>query len=182
MSPRRLSLTVILVLAVILAIDGGAWWWVTQRMLTEVATWEVVQSAQGISISSGTPERGGWPYAAEIMLPSVVAATSGNQASWQADQVVLRLSPLHPQTLIVTAHGNQTVRVGVAPPVIVTAAHLAAAIPLTLPQTVTIERPCRHRRLCRRAADHRVACGTAGRIRTGGDGGAAGHPRDDAAL
>lgn len=139
MSPRRASLALIFVLVVLLVIDGAGWWWVTQRMMAEVVAWEADQAAQGLSVGSGPPMRGGWPFAAEVMLPSVTAATTGNRVSWQADLVVLRLSPLHPTTLAVSVHGAETIRAGVAAPVTVTAQRLVASIPLAAPQIVTIE-------------------------------------------
>ncbi len=139
MSPRRVSMTLALILALLVAIDAGGWWWVTQRMMAEVVAWEAAEAEQGLTVSSGTPMRGGWPFAAEVMLPSVVAATTGNRASWQADQVVLRLSPLHPATLALDVNGTQTLRAGAAAPVTVTAQRLAAFIPLATPQIVTIE-------------------------------------------
>jgi hypothetical protein len=139
MSPRRVSISLALILALLLTIDGAGWWWITQRMMTEVTAWEADQAAQGLSVGSGTPMRGGWPFAAEVMLPSVTVATTGNRASWQADQVVLRLSPLHPGTLALTVNGTQTVRVGVTAPTTITAQRLAAFIPLNPPQIVTIE-------------------------------------------
>lgn len=138
-SPRRASIALALILAGLLTIDVTGWWWITGRMMAEVTAWEADQAAQGLSIGSGTPMRGGWPFAAEVMLPSMTAATTGNRASWQADQVVLRLSPLHPGTLALTVNGTQTLRFGGTAPVAVTARRLVAFIPLATPQIVTVE-------------------------------------------
>jgi hypothetical protein len=53
----RLSIALAGVVAVLLAIDSGGWWFVTNRMEAEVADWKQAQSAAGFVVEAGPPRR-----------------------------------------------------------------------------------------------------------------------------
>jgi hypothetical protein len=130
----RLSIALAGVVAVVLAIDSGGWWFVTNRMEAEVADWKQAQSAAGFVVEAGPPRRGGWPFDAELILPAVTMATGTpgqpDAVAWQCDQVRLVYAPWMPEMLTLLVDGNQTVRLGAGPPVDVSVGRLDAHIPL----------------------------------------------------
>ena len=126
---RRTALALACVLALLLALDSAAWFWATRRMLAMTAEWEAARAADGVSVQSQPAVATGWPFAAEVLLPNVAVATDGGLLAWQAETVLLRLSPFHPQALAVVVGGKQSLRAG-GLLVGVTANALQAAVPL----------------------------------------------------
>jgi hypothetical protein len=130
----RLSVAVAGVVAVVLAIDTGGWWVITNRMEAEVADWKQAQTAAGFVVQAGAVRRGGWPFDAELILPAVTVATDTpgepDSVAWQCDALRLVYAPWLPETLTFLVEGKQAVRLGAAAPVDVSVGRLDAHLPL----------------------------------------------------
>ena len=100
-------------------------------MAAEWDAWRSQMAARGVLVQAAPPVRGGWPFAAELVLPEI--AIDGGVAAWRAGPVRLDLSPLHPTTLAIDVDGPQTIRLDGLPPITVTARGATAAIPLNNP-------------------------------------------------
>jgi hypothetical protein len=134
---RRAGLVIVLAVMCLFLADTAAWFWATGRMATEWDAWRNQMAARGVMVQAGPPVPGGWPFAAELILPEV--AINGGVAAWRAGPVRLDLSPLHPTTLAIDVGGPQTIRLDGLPPVTVTARGMTAAIPLTNPGQINFE-------------------------------------------
>ena len=114
--------------------DTLAWWLVTDRIASEFDTWRQALTAEGGVILAGAPSRGGWPFQAELLVPAVTVATATpagpGTLAWQAGQVRLVYAPWHPTTLDMLVEGAQTVRIGNAAPVTLSAQRVDVTIPL----------------------------------------------------
>ncbi len=138
-SPRLVTRTVLRVglalLVVLLAADTAGWFWLTRRMMDDVAAWKAARAAEGYVLGSRPPVRGGWPLRAEVTVPDLSLATSAApepaSARWQIDRVVLRYSLFRPAQLLIALEGQQHVRFGTAPPVEVAARQLAVVVTLS---------------------------------------------------
>ena len=98
-------------------------------------------AAAGWNFSAGATHWGGWPAAAEIILPDAVLRAGPDiipPLTWTTPQATLRLSAFHPQVLTASATGAQTLAVGAAQPMPFTAKSLHATIDLTLHDPVRI--------------------------------------------
>ena len=133
---RKTSLVIGLGLlaGILLAADGGGWWFVTSRMEAEAAAWQHAQAAQGWVVQAGTPVRSGWPLRGELVLPGVTLATGTpgqrDAIAWQTDQVRLVYEPWHPAMMSVVLDGQQTIRYGTEPPVNLDVERLDVNVPL----------------------------------------------------
>ena len=135
-SKSRLSIIVAGVVALVLAVDTAAWWFVTDRMQVEVAAWRQARIAEGAVVALGTPQRSGWPFEAVLTLPTVTLATDtpgqADAIAWRSEQVHLVYAPWQPETLNLMVDGSQALRFGEAAPVAVSVGQLDAHIPLNL--------------------------------------------------
>jgi hypothetical protein len=134
---RRAGMMIFLVLACLILADTAAWFWATGRMVTAWDAWRSQMAVQGVTVQAGPPARGGWPFAAELLLPGI--GIDNGVAAWRADSVRLDLSLLHPMTLAIDVDGPQTIRVDGLPPITVTARGVTAAIPLNNPGQINFE-------------------------------------------
>ena len=131
---RRLWMLLIALLLVAAIGDTLAWHFATQRMRAGLANWVAARRATGWSMSSATPEAGGWPLAATLILRDVAlqggAPDIPDGLAWRAEHVVLRLDLLRPLVLRIDAEGAQHLRVADAPDIPYTAARLQLLVPL----------------------------------------------------
>jgi hypothetical protein len=130
----RILLTALLLAVVVVIGDFVAWHFAVQQMRSGLANWVAARRAAGWSVSTTTPEAGGWPLAATLTLRDVAlqggAPDIPDGLAWQAERVVLRLAPLHPLVLRINAEGAQRLRVADAPDIPYTAGRLQLLVPL----------------------------------------------------
>lgn len=124
-----------IVVLALLALHGAAWLWATERLRSGYASWAAAMRAAGWTVDGGAPQRAGWPFAAELAIPGPLlsggdALVPGGMA-WTAERVRLRLSPRSPRTLDILPEGAQRLRLAALPEATITAASLAAAVPLS---------------------------------------------------
>lgn len=104
--------------ALLVLLDTAGWWWLTGRMMAQLAAWQAAQRAAGTTVAVGPVARAGWPVWAELTLAEVSVATGPNQAfAWQAAGATLVSRPWDPDRLDILLDGQQTLRVGGATPV-----------------------------------------------------------------
>ena len=88
-------------------------------MRSGLADWVAAKRATGWSVTTATPEAGGWPLAATLTLRDVAVAGGEpdipDGLAWRADRAVLRLDLLHPLVLRIEAEGAQHLRFADAP-------------------------------------------------------------------
>jgi len=134
------------ILLVLLAAGHALLWhWLGNRLEEGLAAWAAARRAQGWHVEHGPPQRGGWPFAATLALPRFrlegPAVSLPGGIGWQADSLVLRLSPPRLDRLGLEAQGRQRLRLGLAEfPVL--ADRLTASLPVesaALPGEVTAE-------------------------------------------
>ncbi|UFN47330.1 DUF2125 domain-containing protein [Roseomonas sp. OT10] len=92
------------------------WRTMASRLEEGFTVWANARRAQGWRVEHGPPQRGGWPFAANLRLPDF--HLEGGQASvpggveWQATAVVLRVVLPRLDELRVEARGPQRLRLG----------------------------------------------------------------------
>lgn len=144
---RRLLIALLVALA---ALAGGsllAWNWATGQMATQLAAWEAAQRAQGWAIAHGAPERGGWPFAAELSLPEFSLAGGGLLApgglSWRAARVMLHVGVAQPRLARIAVGGAQELRLGPNAPLRFEAARCELSAPVDIgagaPQALALD-------------------------------------------
>ncbi|WP_164868120.1 DUF2125 domain-containing protein [Rhodovarius crocodyli] len=102
-----------LLVAALLALHTGLWRGATSAMQQGFEDWAAQRRAQGWVITHATPQRGGWPFSATLILPDMQLARSAPPAfRWQAEAVELRLTPTEWGRIVVAPRGRQ--RLGVA--------------------------------------------------------------------
>jgi hypothetical protein len=132
---RKLLRIILAALLALVVLDGAAWLWATERLRAGYEAWTAGMRAEGWSVGGGTPRRAGWPFTAELVIPD--PALVGGDAvvpggmTWTGERVRLRLSPLAPRLLEMLPEGVQRVRLATLPEAGVTAAALAASVPLS---------------------------------------------------
>lgn len=127
----------LIALVVLLVVAGGAsflmWRWAESQLADGLATWRNAMHAQGWTVASGPPERGGWPMAADLTLPDF-AVTGGPEipagVAWRAARITLQVDLLQPRQLAVRVEGQQSLQYGAGTPVPFTADRFNAVIPL----------------------------------------------------
>lgn len=100
-----------ILLALLAAAHGLFWYWLGNQLQDGFEAWAAARRAEGWRVEHGTPQRGGWPLAATLTLPQF--RLEGG-AAWQADSLVLRLSPPRLDRLGLEAQGRQRLRLGLA--------------------------------------------------------------------
>jgi hypothetical protein len=110
------------------------WRWAVGTVTQQYGLWVQQVRSQGLVVTAGTPERTGWPFAAQIRLPDVsLVATARDQAasvSWTSEHILLGVALLHPRTLVIHFEGIEHVRLGQGPEVSFMADRLQATVPL----------------------------------------------------
>ncbi len=114
---RRPATFVLVAILILLSGHGAAWWWATGEI--EDAWPRVVATAKsyGWEVSGGSPVRGGWPWAASVRRPDILASRPFGDATLRLkfDGIALRLSPADLRAVRVEALGTLTATVGNGP-------------------------------------------------------------------
>jgi hypothetical protein len=130
-----LSLLTLAALALAALVAGHAllWRWTGDRIETSFEAWARTRRATGWQVEHGPPQRGGWPFAATLRLPGFRLAGGGatlpGGMDWQAEALVLRVTPPRLDRLMVEAHGRQRLRLA-ATEIPFAADRLKAVLPL----------------------------------------------------
>ncbi len=115
----RLVIGLALALAAAAGTHALAWRWTTRRLEAEFTLAIEQHRALGWTIRHNAPVRGGWPFSAQLRVPSLVLTYDGADLpgglSWSIERLVLDLSPLHPRTLRLRAEGQQDLRLAGLP-------------------------------------------------------------------
>ena len=133
MRRTRWLVPAVLFLAVVGA-DTGVWYLTVRAMRTGLHEWVVARRAAGWKISAVSPQAGGWPMEATLILRDF--EISGGTAdipgglSWRADRVTLRLTPRDLHHLQVQTRGVQHLRLSEAPAIAYGASLLELLVPL----------------------------------------------------
>ena len=117
-----------------LALHGLLWLAGSQVLRWQTASALANAAQHGWSVTTGDRVVGGWPSAATLTIEHP-AITGGERTipgglAWSADRMVVRVSLLHPLTLVVAAQGQQFLRVSHAPDVGFVAARAEAQLGL----------------------------------------------------
>lgn len=109
-------------IALVITLTGlhvGYWFWAAHLLETGLSNWVARQRALGWSVTAGTPERGGWPLRATMLVTGVNLSGKpprmAEAVTWQAERVLLRVDLLRPDVLHVHPEGAQYVRIGTGP-------------------------------------------------------------------
>ena len=131
---RRLLISLAMVLAMAAGSSFLAWRWVVGQMQTQFAAWVAAQQAQGWTVAHGEPGAGGWPFAAELILPDLsltgLAADIPGGIAWSGERTTLRVDVLSPRLLTVLVGGGQRLRIGANAPVSYAADRFTLSVPL----------------------------------------------------
>jgi len=131
---RRFLILSAAVLAVLVGAHALLWRWGTQQLASGFAGWAAAARAQGWTVTSGNPQPGGWPLAAELSVPELFV--SGGlpdmpvPLTWSSDRVVLHVGLLHVRQLLLLPEGMQRLRLGEGADIPFTADRLQIAVPL----------------------------------------------------
>jgi hypothetical protein len=122
-----------LLLAVVIG-DTIVWYIAVRQMQAGLVDWVAAARESGWSVAFATPEAGGWPISATLILPHVVLRGGTTDIpdglAWRAERVLIRLRLLHPLVLQIDARGAQHLRVAYAPDIPYTASRLQLLVPL----------------------------------------------------
>ncbi|MEO3471211.1 DUF2125 domain-containing protein [Roseomonas sp. CAU 1739] len=110
-----------------------AWQWLTGAMTVAFSDWVAQQRANGWEVEHATPARDGWPFAARLTVPEIrIAGWSPALPQgfvWEARRLNLAIAPPRIDRLVITAEGEQRIRVG-ALTIPYAAALLRVAVPI----------------------------------------------------
>nr|WP_254453354.1 DUF2125 domain-containing protein [Siccirubricoccus sp. G192] len=105
-----------LLLALLAAGHALLWRWMGSQLQDGFTAWAETRRAQGWRVEHAPPLRGGWPFAATLTLPRFHleggGATLPGGMDWQAEALVLRLSPPRLDRLAVEMPGRHRLRLG----------------------------------------------------------------------
>ena len=131
---RKLWIAVLAVPLLLVAADSLYWFIARQRLEDGFAVWVAQARADGWTMTTGTPEAGGWPAFATLTVPTVKLQGGDRDIlgglTWTAERLALRVSLLRPGILLVVPQGEQQLRLSGNPEVAFTASHMQAALPL----------------------------------------------------
>ena len=136
MMRRRLTIVLPCLLLVALIAGHTVAWFAGGRVLDRgFTTWVAQQRAAGWQIDTGTPVRGGWPFAASLRIPDM-AVTAGppgapGRVSWHCELVVLSLTAISPDHLGIDLVGAQSLRIAPDPERAFSADRLHVDVPLS---------------------------------------------------
>ena len=135
-NPRRLLRRIASAAAALgfaaIAGHGAIWWWVTGEIEQQVAA-NLATPAPGWQTTAGPLHRSGWPFAATVTVPSLIAVSPGaatQSVRWQAERLAVSLEFARPRTLVLKVEGAQSLQLGSAPPIPVRAELMQAEVPL----------------------------------------------------
>ena len=116
-----------------LGLHGLAWTWLTGALAVGFSDWATMRRLEGWSIAHDPPTRGGWPLAAELVLPALRVEGRGTAlaeaVALDSARVVLRIAPAAPDRLVIAAQGPQRLTLG-ALDMPFAAARIEARVPL----------------------------------------------------
>jgi hypothetical protein len=131
---RRTLILLLAVIAVLVVAHTLVWRWAVHRIEGEFANWVTAERAEGWTVTSGEPMRGGWPLAAQLTVPDLSitggAADIPGGLAWSADRLVVGVALAHPRLLTMDVEGTQRLRFSVAPEVSGVAGRFRVTIPL----------------------------------------------------
>lgn len=128
--------------AVLLLLHAGYWFWAAGALARGYERWAAERRQAGWLVASGTPERGGWPFAATLTVPQ--PRIEGGRAlipggfAWSGERLVITLPLLSPSTLDLVPSGPQRVRIASGPEMPLSADRLAVTVPLDRPTTASL--------------------------------------------
>ncbi len=114
------------------AAHGAVWWWVTGE-IEERAAAMLAAPAPGWQASAGPPRRTGWPFAATVERPDLVAISAGapgQSVRWQAARISVSIAFARPRTLVLAVDGAQSLQLGIGSPIPLRAELMQAELPL----------------------------------------------------
>ncbi|MSP04840.1 MAG: DUF2125 domain-containing protein [Acetobacteraceae bacterium] len=132
----RWSLVALLPLIVIG--HAALWLFFTRQLDKGFAQWLALQRQAGWPVEAGATSRGGYPFAARLLVPEIRLQGSDHDASataiaglaWQAQQLSLNVSIWQPRKLTISASGAQSLRLGTGPEMPFRADRLQMVFPL----------------------------------------------------
>jgi len=118
----------------LVAADSLYWFIARQHLEDGFAVWVAQARADNWTMTTGTPEAGGWPASATLTVPAVKLQGGDRDIlgglTYTAERLVLRVSLLRPDILLVEPQGEQQLRLSGNPEVAFTASHMQAALPV----------------------------------------------------
>lgn len=118
----------------LLSADSLLWLLGSKMLESQSARWVAQVEAHGWSVSAGDQSGGGWPFLAQRTFERVAIAGGDRYLpgglTWSADRLVLTVSLLHPMRLVLSAEGQQFLRLSHLPDIGFTAVHALARLPL----------------------------------------------------
>ena len=108
---------VLILLAALVAGQSLLWRWSTGALAEGFSDWVIQHRAQGWTINHDIPDRGGWPFAARLMIPRLSIESPGDDSAgqgmgWQVQAVTLSTPLPMPDALRLEATGPQALRLG----------------------------------------------------------------------
>ena len=134
---RRPVLCGVIVFAGALALHGLIWLIASQVLLMQVASVLAAAAQHGWTVTTGDRTVGGWPLSATLSVDR--PAISGGERimpgglAWSADRLLARISLRHPLTLVLSAQGQQFLRLSHAPDLGFVATRAEARISVSAP-------------------------------------------------
>lgn len=125
----------LLALPVVLAGAHYAYWRISAERLEQgLAIWLTQRQRAGWTTEIGAPQRGGYPFAATVTVPSVRLRSGAGELpfalSWDVERVLLRVKLTQPRLLQINAEGAQQLRVADGPEIPFRADRLRLVFPL----------------------------------------------------
>ena len=138
---RRAVIIAAALLVLLAAAHTGLWWVVTGRILAGLPVFTAQAAREGWVLQAGAPTRAGWPLAAAVRVPDLVATRQlgGTRVVWTVQHLDLSIHPQDPATLLVVPATESTLQLGEARPLPIRAASAALKVPLDGrgPSTIT---------------------------------------------
>ena len=128
----------LVLLAALVAGQSLLWRWSTGALAEGFSDWVIRHRAQGWTINHGIPDRGGWPFAAQLSIPRLSIESPGDETSgqglgWAAEALTLTTPLPMPDALRLEATGQQALRIGTTQ-IPFTASSFKALLPLEMGQ------------------------------------------------
>ncbi len=131
---RRILVAALAVVAIVVAADALLYRWATAQLEKAFTDWAAARTAQGWTVAATPPRRSGWPLAARIAVNDVAIFARHQDLpgglSWTTERLTLRVTLLHPRTLVVSVAGAQHLRAAPFLDIPFTADRFEAVIPL----------------------------------------------------
>ncbi len=124
----------VLILGLLAAGDWLLWTALASRLRDEYAAWTRSAWAHGWVATADHQTLGGFPFTATLTLDGFqlrggVSAVPGG-LTWDSDRLTLELGLSHPSQLFVRPEGHEQLRLSGVQPIVFTADHILASVPL----------------------------------------------------